>query len=357
MDLVFTEPNHTGVGFDVSYWATGGGEGWHISVFNKIGDEIGKFQVSSQGDEPFKNFFGIWCEETIGRINIYDKSALGDRIDNIQMWREIGPVEYRPSLALHADLGLVCDDPCPNVMVDHSYLGVPYFVNLIVRNYGDEISGVQMAFDWDPAWDIFLGWQDCPEVISVMTPSGPGPVAGTLVSVWDCIVGGVGVPVGGLFLINVGGGCVSVVETELGGNQIADCSIPGVLTPVDSDCWGRTCFGSGGINVCDCPTPSSVEGTPEVTSGVLLSQPVPNPTTRSITYAVTLERESRVRVRVYDVTGRVVSSPLDESLPAGVHTFAWSALDDRGRGLPAGVYYMRLDADGVRTSRKFVVMR
>jgi hypothetical protein len=90
MDLVFTEPNHTGIGFTLSYLQGFVGDGWHISVFNKIGDEIGKFQVPSPGSmEPSKSFFGIWCDETIGRINIFDKSLTGDAIDNIQMWREI----------------------------------------------------------------------------------------------------------------------------------------------------------------------------------------------------------------------------------------------------------------------------
>ena len=64
-----------------------------------------------------------------------------------------------------------------------------------------------------------------------------------------------------------------------------------------------------------------------------------------------------MRVQVHDVTGRVVSRPGDESLPAGVHTFAWTALDGQGRNLPAGVYYLSVNAEGAKESQKFVLMR
>ena len=76
-----------------------------------------------------------------------------------------------------------------------------------------------------------------------------------------------------------------------------------------------------------------------------------------MTYSVSLEQEVRVRVRVMDVTGRVVDRLVDENLPAGLHSFAWSAVDGDGRGVPAGVYYLALEANGERQTRKFVVMK
>jgi hypothetical protein len=47
------------------------------------------------GPEPNKSFFGIWCKDTIGRINIFDLAGIGpDAIDNIQMWMDVPvPVE------------------------------------------------------------------------------------------------------------------------------------------------------------------------------------------------------------------------------------------------------------------------
>ena len=220
---------------------------------------------------------------------------------------------------------------------------------------------VQTAFDWDPGVDVFLGWFDCglPGQVTSLVPTGPGAVAGTLVSGWDCIAGGVGVPVGSLLFLKVapiGETCVSIIQTDLpGGTAVASCAAD--LVPIDPDCWGRICYLSGGIHTCDCDFAASIESAPQLSPSVMLSQPVPNPIAKSMTYSVALEKEAQVRVEVFDVSGRIVSEPLRETLSAGVHTFAWSSVDESGRDLPAGAYYLSLEAGGARESRKFVVIR
>ena len=54
-------------------------------MYNKADVEIGKF-IHSSVIEPEKTFFGVWCFETIGRINIWDEGIIPDAIDNIQLW-------------------------------------------------------------------------------------------------------------------------------------------------------------------------------------------------------------------------------------------------------------------------------
>ncbi len=87
LDLIFTEPNHTGIGFDLSFFPGFGGTLWHITIYDKNEIEIGKF-IWPAAVEPDKTFFGIWCEHTIGRINIWDEGIVPDAIDDIQMWEE-----------------------------------------------------------------------------------------------------------------------------------------------------------------------------------------------------------------------------------------------------------------------------
>ncbi len=88
LDLIFTEPNHTGVGFELSFFQGFGGTLWIISVYDKNDNVIGVFTWPA-AVEPDKNFFGIWCESTIGRIHIWDEGIIPDAIDNIQMWEEV----------------------------------------------------------------------------------------------------------------------------------------------------------------------------------------------------------------------------------------------------------------------------
>jgi hypothetical protein len=322
--------NCPGEGFD-AFWASGAGDGLYGCI---IGPDHG---------------IPVWTP----------KADLGFPWDNaMYLCNAPVPVEFQPSLALHAELSPHCNDVCPNVVVDWPNPTLSWF-HVIVRNYGPDIVGLQAAFDWDTGAWIWLGWEQCqPGQLTILVPSAPGA---DLVTAFDCVVGGVGVVVGRQFMFpTIPLGCLSVItSSQPGGTAFADCA-SNVIT-IDPDCYGRVCMTGDpnpGINACDCPAPgSSVEGTSGLTSSLMLSQPTPNPTTRSMTYSITLERESRVRVQVHDVTGRVVSRPVDESLPAGVHTFAWTALDGQGRNLPAGVYYLSANADGAKESRKFVLMR
>ncbi|MEE9293718.1 MAG: nidogen-like domain-containing protein [Phycisphaerae bacterium] len=88
LDLIFTEPNHTGIGFELSRFEKFEVAGWHITVYDKADVEIGKFDVPPVTTVPGKTFFGVWSPRTIGRINIFDQARepAPDDVDNIQMW-------------------------------------------------------------------------------------------------------------------------------------------------------------------------------------------------------------------------------------------------------------------------------
>jgi hypothetical protein len=40
-----------------------------------------------------------------------------------------------------------------------------------------------------------------------------------------------------------------------------------------------------------------------------------------------------------------------------VHEVAWDGLDDRGRGVRSGVYFIRLEGTDLKLSRRLVVVR
>jgi hypothetical protein len=73
----------------------------------------------------------------------------------------------------------------------------------------------------------------------------------------------------------------------------------------------------------------------------------PNPFADGTTIAFTLrEPADRVLLEVLDVAGRRVVSLLDVPRPAGTHQVSWRT----GR-VPAGVYFLRLESDGVVATR------
>ncbi len=66
-----------------------------------------------------------------------------------------------------------------------------------------------------------------------------------------------------------------------------------------------------------------------------------NPFTRGGAISLSLPESGFTTIGVYDLTGRLVDTPLSSNLEAGEHTIAWSAAD-----LPGGAYFLRLNAHG-----------
>ncbi|MBU1073915.1 hypothetical protein KKG45_11775, partial [bacterium] len=84
---------------------------------------------------------------------------------------------------------------------------------------------------------------------------------------------------------------------------------------------------------------------------------VPNPFNPSTTIAFELAEAARVRLAVFDISGRRVWTLADGRLmPAGGYTRTWHGIDDAGQPVAAGVYVCRLIAgDAVDTVRMALV--
>jgi len=87
-----------------------------------------------------------------------------------------------------------------------------------------------------------------------------------------------------------------------------------------------------------------------------LERVTPNPAAGPVTIAFTLRQSSWVRVRVHDLMGREVARPLDEARPAGRAEITWRPAVGSS-AIPAGVYFLRYEAEGMSTSRRLVLLR
>ncbi|MEM1117137.1 MAG: T9SS type A sorting domain-containing protein [Bacteroidota bacterium] len=97
---------------------------------------------------------------------------------------------------------------------------------------------------------------------------------------------------------------------------------------------------------------TSAEGGPTWVPVATLGQNQPNPVTGRTDIAFTTAESGLVRVRVFDTTGRVVATVVDQTLPAGEHHATFDASD-----LAAGVYVYSVEVNGFGTSRQMTVVR
>jgi FlgD Ig-like domain len=90
---------------------------------------------------------------------------------------------------------------------------------------------------------------------------------------------------------------------------------------------------------------------------VILSQNAPNPFNPGTTIRYELQVESTVRLRVYDLQGRLIRTFFDGTRPAGRYEAIWNGEDSAGKRVPSGVYWYRLDAGGATRTRQMVLVR
>ncbi len=90
----------------------------------------------------------------------------------------------------------------------------------------------------------------------------------------------------------------------------------------------------------------------ELPARVVGEQNYPNPFNPQTTIAYSLPRDTRVRLQVFDVRGRLVRTLVDGPRAAGQHTVPFD-----GTSLASGTYFYRLDAGGEVVTRTMTLVK
>jgi flagellar hook assembly protein FlgD len=89
-----------------------------------------------------------------------------------------------------------------------------------------------------------------------------------------------------------------------------------------------------------------------------LSDNYPNPFNPSTSFSITLPLDKAVSVRVYDVTGRLVRTLVDNrQFAAGTHEFSWNGANDAGLAVASGTYLYTLEYGNFRQSNTMVLLK
>ena len=97
-------------------------------------------------------------------------------------------------------------------------------------------------------------------------------------------------------------------------------------------------------------------GTSGLPQGFALGQNYPNPFNPSTVIPYQLPTAASVRLEVFNVLGQRVATLVDGERPAGAHTAVWTATDEAGQAVSAGVYIYRLAVgDAMATGRMVLV--
>lgn len=74
-----------------------------------------------------------------------------------------------------------------------------------------------------------------------------------------------------------------------------------------------------------------------------MRQAFPNPFIGETTIRYQLPEESHVALKIYNASGQLVNTIVDEIQKPGYYSVEWNSKDDSGRKLASGVYFYRIE--------------
>ena len=95
----------------------------------------------------------------------------------------------------------------------------------------------------------------------------------------------------------------------------------------------------------------------EIPKATTLSDNFPNPFNPVTRIAFGLKEKGHVKMRVYDVSGRLVRVLVDEIREAGAYEVLWDGNNNEGRSTASGIYFCRMEAADYERTLKMVLLR
>ncbi|MDX2473638.1 MAG: proprotein convertase P-domain-containing protein, partial [Candidatus Krumholzibacteria bacterium] len=83
----------------------------------------------------------------------------------------------------------------------------------------------------------------------------------------------------------------------------------------------------------------------------------PNPFNPITNINFDLPKAGHVSLRIYDLSGRLVRSLVDENLARSSHTYQWDGADNSGRRAASGVYYYRVQTERTSETGKMMLVK
>lgn len=201
---------------------------------------------------------------------------------------------------------------------------------------GGETFGVYRSTDGGASWSLANNGLTDPRIHTLLSPDGMN-----LFAAGD----------GGVFLstdqgdhwtsvgIGLTAGVLSLAMSADGMDLLAGTTQYGVWTRPLSEMLTPT-----GVNAVAVP-------------GAMSLRSYPNPFNPNTTIQYSLLETGRVRLSIYDVTGRLVRTLVDGVRNAGDQRVLWDGKDDRGSPVGSGVYVYQLEAGRTSLTRKMSLLR
>ncbi|HNQ42975.1 MAG TPA: choice-of-anchor J domain-containing protein, partial [Candidatus Cloacimonadota bacterium] len=83
----------------------------------------------------------------------------------------------------------------------------------------------------------------------------------------------------------------------------------------------------------------------------------PNPFNPETTIAYSVPKNGVTSLKVYNTKGQLVRNLVNSDLTAGMHSVVWNGTDEKGKAVPSGVYFYRVENAGKAVTKKMLLSK
>ena len=99
------------------------------------------------------------------------------------------------------------------------------------------------------------------------------------------------------------------------------------------------------------------ENNADIPATYIISQNYPNPFNPQTTFKISLPIDCKVKITIYDMSGKIVNTIVDDYLLKGTHQFEWSGNNSYGFELPSGVYFYQMQTAAYKETKKMIKLQ
>jgi hypothetical protein len=92
----------------------------------------------------------------------------------------------------------------------------------------------------------------------------------------------------------------------------------------------------------------------EATPILIMHTLSPNPFNKNTSIAFTISKKGQLKLKVYDISGRMVSTIAEEIKEPGEYQIIWNGTDNKGRKLSSGIYFLKADYEQKSITKKVI---
>lgn len=69
-----------------------------------------------------------------------------------------------------------------------------------------------------------------------------------------------------------------------------------------------------------------------------------------------LTKDTYVKIKIYSKTGELITNLIEKKLQSGTHSYHWNHLDTYGKRVPNGIYFIKLQFDNTKQTKKIILI-